>query len=391
MHLPVDDLLPDRRVVTLTCPCDEGLARAANDMTRPFYGGEAIEMDKYLEWLDRNPYLLAVLTDGMGEVEGYFDILPLEPAFLADFVSGRVTESDIGPDVILPPERMRECQRLYLGGIAVRDPSGHSSRRHASMLVWGMTQYLQRFYDGSNATDLFAIASTSAGERLLRGFRFRLEVGASKRADRHDLFSHAIDRSGRQKLAASVPNWSSQCELALTGFGAELRVFLSYRREDSMAITGRLVDRLRAAFGTDAVFLDIETIAYGLDFRAATDAALQSSDIVLAVIGPRWLESLHERIQRHAEDHVVTELSRALKSGQLILPVLVDGARMPLAQYLPDAIAEFSYRNATALDSGIGFERGAHTILESIRALVAAHGSHGWSRSVRSERPPADF
>jgi hypothetical protein len=371
VHLPIDDLLPVRHTVTLTCPCDEGLARAANDMTRPFYGGEAIEMDRYLQWLDRNPYLLAVLTDDVGQVEGYFDILPLEPAFLDDFISGRASEADMAADVILPPSRMHECRRLYLGGIAVRDPGGHTSRRHASMLIWGMLRYLQRFYGGGNAKDLLAIASTAAGERLLRGFRFRVEVGASKRIDRHDLFSHPIDRKGREVLAGSVPDWGGQCVLALSGFEPEHRIFVSYRREDSMAITGRLVDRLRATLGADTVFFDVETIGYGLDFRTAIDEALATCQVVLAVVGPRWLESLQQRTSNGTEDHVVTELARALHLERQVLPILVDGASLPNARDLPVEIQKFAYRNALAIDAGSRFEIDTNTILDAIRALAS--------------------
>lgn len=368
MHLPIDDLLPSRRTVTLTCPCDEGLARAANEITRPFYGGEAIELRRYLGWLERNPYILAVLTDGMGEVEGYFDILPLEATFLEEFVAGRATEADIGADVILPPERMHECKRLYLGGVTIRDPLAHKGRRHASMLIWGMLRYLQAFYGGCHANDLLALASTFEGERLLRGFRFRLEVGASKRTDRHDLFSHPIDRQGREQLAMSAPDWTNQCELAFRGLAPDTRVFVSYRREDAIAVTGRLVDRLRAALGSDAVFFDIETIAYGRDFRSAIDEALRASEVVLAMIGPRWMDSMRIKANDGVDDYVVVEIESALRLGKVIVPILIDGARMPEARDLPTHITEFAYRNAMILDSGVGFERGVNTVLDAIRS-----------------------
>ena len=45
------------------------------------------------------------------------------------------------------------------------------------------------------------------------------------------------------------------------------KIFLSYRRQDSAGIAGRIYDRLRAHFGDDAIFMDIDNIPFGVDFR----------------------------------------------------------------------------------------------------------------------------
>ena len=45
-----------------------------------------------------------------------------------------------------------------------------------------------------------------------------------------------------------------------------VKVFLEYRRDDARAYAGRLADRLRSHFGSDAVFMDIEAIQLGVDF-----------------------------------------------------------------------------------------------------------------------------
>ena len=66
-------------------------------------------------------------------------------------------------------------------------------------------------------------------------------------------------------------------------------IFVSYRREDSMAITGRLCDRLRNAFGQDNVFLDIDNVPYGVDFVEQIETTLKKCDVVLVVIGQHWL------------------------------------------------------------------------------------------------------
>ena len=68
-----------------------------------------------------------------------------------------------------------------------------------------------------------------------------------------------------------------------------MRIFLSYRRDDSSAWAGRLRDALADEFGKDNIFQDVVAVQPGQDFTDAVDAALSRSDAALAVIGPRWL------------------------------------------------------------------------------------------------------
>ena len=45
------------------------------------------------------------------------------------------------------------------------------------------------------------------------------------------------------------------------------KIFISYRRVDSKAITSRIYDRLAAAFGKNNIFKDVGSIPLGRDFR----------------------------------------------------------------------------------------------------------------------------
>jgi hypothetical protein len=65
------------------------------------------------------------------------------------------------------------------------------------------------------------------------------------------------------------------------------RITISYRRDDSLDITGRIFDRLAGHFGREAVFRDIDSIPPGADFRRHIDRVLDESDIILAIVGPR--------------------------------------------------------------------------------------------------------
>jgi hypothetical protein len=79
------------------------------------------------------------------------------------------------------------------------------------------------------------------------------------------------------------------------------RVFVSYRREESSGIAGRLYDRLAAHFGDDQVFMDVDTIALGVDFAKVITQAVGTCEVLLAVIGPHWLTATDEEGQRRLD------------------------------------------------------------------------------------------
>ena len=66
-------------------------------------------------------------------------------------------------------------------------------------------------------------------------------------------------------------------------------VFVSYRRADSDVIAGRIRDRLARAYGDQSVFMDIDNIPFGVDFRSHVKDVLNRGDVMIAVIGPNWL------------------------------------------------------------------------------------------------------
>ncbi len=109
-------------------------------------------------------------------------------------------------------------------------------------------------------------------------------------------------------------------------------VFISYRRIDSQSIAGRLGDDLKRGFGDEAVFRDIDDIAPGKDFVEALDTALAACGVLLAVIGPAWLEQLERRAatgDSSTIDHVRREIETALSRHIDVIAVLVDGASFP--------------------------------------------------------------
>jgi TIR domain len=130
------------------------------------------------------------------------------------------------------------------------------------------------------------------------------------------------------------------------------QIFISYRREDSSAWAGRLSDRLSSHFPSNQIFMDVDTIEPGMDFVEAIEESVGSCDVLIAVIGTRWLNSSNPAGKRRLEipeDSVRVEVSTALKRGIRVIPVLVEGATMPEAADLPDELMALVRRNALKL------------------------------------------
>jgi len=116
-----------------------------------------------------------------------------------------------------------------------------------------------------------------------------------------------------------------------------VRVFISYRREDTSGQAGRLYDALAKELGQDNVFMDVDTIDIGVEFRHAIESAVTSCDVLFAMIGPRWLtvaDSRGERRLSRADDYVRLEIETALSRRIKIMPLLVDDADMSVANVL---------------------------------------------------------
>jgi hypothetical protein len=131
------------------------------------------------------------------------------------------------------------------------------------------------------------------------------------------------------------------------------RIFISYRRQETAWPAGRLYDVLVEHFPAEQVFKDVDNIEPGEDFVERITAAVESCDVLLALIGPQWLTMTDENGDRrldNPEDFVRLEIGAALKRKIRVIPILVDGARMPRANELPPALAPLVRRNAVEVN-----------------------------------------
>ena len=162
-----------------------------------------------------------------------------------------------------------------------------------------------------------------------------------------------------------------------------MKIFINYRREDSAPYAGRLYDRLIEHFGDDQVFMDIDKIGAGEDFVEVINRKISACDIAIVSIGPDWLGATDESGKRrldNAEDFVRMEIVTALKRKICVIPVLVDGARMPRKRDLPRALAPLSRRNAIEL-SETRFHDDVNRLIKAIEKFLRENTSEfppGW-------------
>jgi hypothetical protein len=157
------------------------------------------------------------------------------------------------------------------------------------------------------------------------------------------------------------------------------KIAISYRRSDSSAVTGRIFDRLVARYGKESVFMDIDNIPFGTDFRAHIQAVLRRTDVLIVVIGPRWLGTDAAGSVRMSKesDPVRTEVEAALAQNLLLIPVLVDGATMPDSAALPASLNGLAFLNAAEVATGRDFHPHVDRLIAAIDRTVAARAATG--------------
>jgi TIR domain len=148
-------------------------------------------------------------------------------------------------------------------------------------------------------------------------------------------------------------------------------ITVSYRRADSDAITGRIFDRLALHYGKQSVFRDIDNIPPGIDFRKFINDALQETDVLLVVIGPRWLGSRGGQARIDDEsDPVRIEIETAIGRSIPIIPLLIANTRMPNTSQLPETLKAFAFLNALRIDPGQDFEHHTDRLIRAMDRIV---------------------
>jgi formylglycine-generating enzyme required for sulfatase activity len=170
------------------------------------------------------------------------------------------------------------------------------------------------------------------------------------------------------------------------------RIFLSYRRDDTGDASGRIYDRLTAALGAKAVFKDVDRLIPGVEFGTHILDVLRSCEICLVLIGPNWTEVRDKQGRRRLDDvndWVRVELEAAFKAPTVhVVPVLVNDARLPERECLPESLHPILSRNVATIRRDPDFHRDMDRLIQALEAL-----GEGRREAVRVKSPivPAGF
>lgn len=129
-------------------------------------------------------------------------------------------------------------------------------------------------------------------------------------------------------------------------------IFISFRTDDEPFAATLIDHTLSDRFGADQVFRSSRSIRAGDDFDTVIRTVLRRCDVLLAVIGPRWLSAadgtgrrrLHQR-----DDWVRREIRTALREGTRVVPVLLNGAARPRVEDLPADLADLARKQTLRL------------------------------------------
>ena len=171
------------------------------------------------------------------------------------------------------------------------------------------------------------------------------------------------------------------------------QIFISYRRDDTAGYARAVYDALAGRFGHERVFIDVDDIVAGRPFDEAIHHAVGQSEVLLVLIGPRWLAGPAGGPSRlmAPDDFVRQEVAAGLARGMRVIPLLFDGAAMPTEAQLPAPLQPLARRQALAIDAtrfAADTERLVAVLREALGAVAAAGpaGRAGRAGPRRSER-----
>jgi hypothetical protein len=149
------------------------------------------------------------------------------------------------------------------------------------------------------------------------------------------------------------------------------KIFISYRRDDSRADSGRLYDRLSVTF-PGRVFRDVASIEPGVEWDEAIAHVLSQTDACIVVIGKNWVSITDDTGKRRMDDpHDVVrqEVAAVLRRQMRVFPILVGGAKMPAAEDLPEDLRPLCRRNAMEL-SEQHWDEGVQRLLQALETAL---------------------
>jgi hypothetical protein len=235
------------------------------------------------------------------------------------------------------------CGRFYLSiviTVAVALTSTQLSAQEPSKSSGYITESSS---DSSYLVPIFAIVILAGA-----GIAWVILSARSKTSKARDDHGRLGAIPGAPTHAEVTPDYTTQVGVVQAA-QISAKVFLCYRRDDSAGYAGRVQDRLEREFGRDLLFMDVDAIPLGVNFSKVLREEVAKCGVLLAVIGPNWLDARGEEGTRRLDDpndFVRIEIAAALQRDIPVIPILLDGARVPKADQLPKDLEELALRNA---------------------------------------------
>jgi hypothetical protein len=167
------------------------------------------------------------------------------------------------------------------------------------------------------------------------------------------------------------------------------KIFLSYRRADHPDFVERIRDWFAWKYGRDSVFMDFDTIPPFTRFADFIREKVRECDVLVAIIGPQWLDLLQQRMTDAEDDYVRVEIRLALEDGKPIAPICIKDALSPRRRDLPTDLQPMMDYNVAHLNSGRHFLDNIERTVEGVEQLLARiEMFQSVKQDIEQYRPP---
>ena len=154
-------------------------------------------------------------------------------------------------------------------------------------------------------------------------------------------------------------------------------IFINYRTGDEEA-SARVIDQeLSRRFGSDQIFRASKSIEPGANFISELLTGVRRSEVLLAVIGSRWLTAVDERGRNRLYDKtdwIRREILEAFEHGVRVIPILVGPtlSRLSSSELPPDLarLADCQYRRLDHRSSGADLRALGDDLVSLVPSLV---------------------
>jgi N-acetylglutamate synthase-like GNAT family acetyltransferase len=142
------------------------------------------------QWYGCNPDGFSVFTIN-GRRIGHLTILPLRPTILESFAQGTIEEQELNAASLYTPGEKQLVRNLYFESI-ITDSGGAPATLPIKALTCVAREFvplISRISEPANLENVYALAASGRGERLLEGLGFERVRSDRERADKRTLYA----------------------------------------------------------------------------------------------------------------------------------------------------------------------------------------------------------